>query len=92
MIDEEQKEHIKKEVLKWLNAAPKDNQIAFKTCPFDKLIQYHSTLGRSIRNIFGLWENKWVPQLEDGIDVSPDHPDFISQRIIEDVWKEFNSV
>ncbi len=92
MIDDEQKEKIKKEVLEWFYEAESEDQLEFKNCPFDNLIRYHHTLGREIRNHFELWKYSWVQQIEDGIDMSPDHPDFISQRIIEDVWKKLNSV
>ena len=48
-------------------------------------------MGMYIRNAFKLWEYKWEPEPdENGVDCSPDHPDAISMRIIEDVWQRIN--
>lgn len=38
----------------------------------------HNTLGRWIRNEFKLWEQKWEPEIKDGVDHSPYHPDNLS--------------
>jgi len=55
----------------------------------DKLIKYHPTLGRWIRNEYTLWSIPWEPEIdEQGIDHSPFHPDAVSQKIIEEVWKK----
>ena len=52
------------------------------------LIQYHHSLGRYIRNQYKLWENKWEPELDhEGVDMSPYHPDAISNEIIRLIWK-----
>ena len=42
----------------------------------------HDTLGRAIRNKYNLWEIPWEPELRDGIDWSPEHPDCISDTIL----------
>jgi len=60
----------------------------FINCEFRDLAQYHSTLGRSIRNEFKLWKGSWEPELEGNVDYSTNHPDQVSQRVIEKVWKE----
>lgn len=52
------------------------------------LVLYHSTLGRYIRNHYKLWERQWTPIIENGVDVSPEHPDSISNEIIKMVWKK----
>jgi hypothetical protein len=54
-----------------------------------KLISLHFTLGRYIRNTYGLWEIKHEPVIENGVDVSENHPDSISMRIIEAIWQEY---
>ena len=76
------------EVFSWLKKVPKEEQLSFKNVPKDKLIGYHDSLGRNIRNRLHLWDNEWVPDIRDGIDYSPNHPDAISQRIIEAVWEK----
>lgn len=79
------------EVYSWLEGEPDEHIDQFVRCSKEQLIQYHSTLGRNIRNKFKLWENDWEPVLKNigGIecDVSPNHPDAVSMRIIEAVWK-----
>jgi hypothetical protein len=66
------------------NAAVKE---VFKNTKFEDLITYHHTLGQHIRNYYGLWETKWTPEIVDGVDMSPSHPDAISMHVIEEVWK-----
>lgn len=52
------------------------------------LHEYHHSLGQSIRNTYGLWQISWEPELRDGVDYSPNHPDQRSMSIIQDVWKK----
>ena len=58
----------------------------------DDLISLHHSYGRHIRNTYKLWENKWNPVLQDQVDVSEGHPDAISMRIIEKLWKKLQVV
>lgn len=57
----------------------------------DKLIQYHGTIGRVIRNLFNLWATKWTPVFSNGCDVSENHPDRLSMRVIEAVWQKIRN-
>lgn len=85
--------HIKEiinEVTDWFYEAPEDQRQEFLACAFDKLVNYHHTLGREIRNEFGLWQESWIPDLVDGIDMSPEHPDAVSMYIIGQVWKKLH--
>ena len=55
----------------------------------DELVKFHHTFGMAIRNQYGLWKFPWEKQIEDRgtpIDISPDHPDAVSERIIEKLW------
>lgn len=47
-------------------------------------IAMHLTLGMHLRNHCGMWLLAWVPEMIDGADHSPNHPDAISQRAITD--------
>lgn len=89
MINEQE---IIDEVYSWLEGEPDDVRDSFVSSSKSDLIQYHNTLGRSIRNHFKLWDNKWEPVIENRggieLDTSPNHPDQISMRIIEKVWKK----
>lgn len=69
-----------------------DKDIAIlKETAFEDLIQFHRTVGRDIRNKYKLWEYQWEPLVgDDGVDYSPNHPDAISMRIIEHVWRRVN--
>lgn len=79
---------IVEEVVAWFKRDDPRNQREFVACSKSDLITYHHNLGRAIRNHFKLWENPWDPQLENGIDMSPNHPDAISMRVIEAVWEK----
>ena len=57
----------------------------------DDLIMFHHSFGRYIRNEYGLWDHPWEPELVDGIDVSPNHPDAISKAIIEQLHERLTS-
>ena len=80
MINEQE---MAAEVVKWIESAPKSQRLAFLRCPECHLSRFHFGLGKDIRNQFCLWERKWEPQIDaQGTDVSPDHPDAISMRVI----------
>ena len=68
----------------------------------DQLHALHSSWGRAIRNEFKLWQpdhpltKNWHDHPENrnmlnGVDCSADHPDAISTRIMEGVWKKVNA-
>jgi hypothetical protein len=59
----------------------------FINTPKEKLVKYHDSLGRDIRYEFKLWENEWKPNIKNGVDHSEDHPEQISLKVIEKVWK-----
>lgn len=85
------KEEIAKEVhSRLIKEWSKKEQDLFFLGPYKdqiNLIQYHTSMGRYIRNKYKLWENKWTPNIVNGVDESPDHPDAISQEIIKVIWK-----
>jgi hypothetical protein len=77
------------EVIKWFeeDAATNPNVITeFVGCKKEDLTQFHSGLGTYIRNYFRLWDAQWTPDITDGVDYSPDHPDAVSMAVIEEVW------
>lgn len=91
MVSDEQFELMVTETIGFLNEEPYKVALEFFETPEHMLIRYHSSLGQSIRNEFGLWENDWTPEIVDGCDMSDDHPDAISMRVIREVWKRVNS-
>lgn len=46
------------------------------------LISLHHSFGRFLRNTYRLWDRPWEPEIKDGCDYSPNHPDAVSMRII----------
>lgn len=78
-------EECAKEVLTWFENSAEKDKVLFKQTDISQVISYHNTLGRSIRNHFSLWENEWEPEIVDGIDISEDHPDAVSMKIIKRV-------
>lgn len=74
-------------VLSWLYAAPDEDQCHFRNCSIEELNQYHHYVGQNIRNKFRLWTYPWEPEMKDGFDCSPEHPDAVSMRVIERAWR-----
>lgn len=75
----------------WLNKETKINRQQFLDTPKDKLVRYHTTLGRTIRNEYKLWDTAWIADIREGVDCSPDHPDQVSLRVMETVWDHLHS-
>lgn len=63
-------------------------QNLFRSCKKEDLVSYHLSMGQFIRNHFGLWKQPWEPEIKDGIDYSPNHPDAVSTRILETLWEK----
>ena len=77
---QEVKQLLNKETLKEIKKE-------FVNTPKDKLVRYHSTLGRTIRNEYKLWDTSWTPDIREGVDHSTNHPDQISLKVMEEVWE-----
>ena len=60
--------------------------VRFVDCEQSALIIYQDSLGREIRNQFKLWHQHWTPDIKNGVDCSPQHPDQISMRVIYKLW------
>ena len=71
----------------WYRELSERAQLKFRNTSESDLVEYHSTLGRDIRNYFKLWDRKWTIELENGVDVSPNHPDALSMATIRELWK-----
>lgn len=84
-------DEMAEKVYEWYKFSLPQNQMEFKHTSKDDLVIYHHSLGRNIRNYFKLWENDThEPEIVDGVDVSPDHPDAISMKVIEAVWDKIH--
>ena len=86
-LSNERYDEIVAEVRGWFEDVPTTIRAEFISSTGENLIRYHHTLGTAIRNEFHLWQFGWEPEIVNGIDMSQNHPDAISQRIIVDVWK-----
>lgn len=83
-------DEMTEEVYSWLLNESEDIIKDFANQSETTIKTSYSHLGRMIRNKFGLWEREWSPELMEvngvEIDVSSNHPDAISFRIVEAVW------
>lgn len=61
---------------------------AFLEAANDSLIGVYGSMGRWIRNEYRLWEYKWTPEMKQGFDASPYHPDAVSYKILKRVYDE----
>ena len=52
----------------------------------NSMSMHHTTYGRWIRNKYNLWEIPWEPELKNGIDYSPFHPDCVSATLLKELW------
>lgn len=59
----------------------------FITTKFDNLNLFMSSLGLGIIEHFNLWAFPWKPQLVDGLDISPNHPENLALTVIQAVWR-----
>ena len=75
-------------VLQWYKDTPLRFREEFSEAKFDELAIYHHTLGRDIRNHFGLWMYPWEPKIVNDVDMSEEHPDAISMKVIEETWRQ----
>jgi hypothetical protein len=84
-------DEIVAEVKGWFANEDEASRKQFLEMSEDQLYGYHHGLGTHIRNHFGLWEHPWEPELREGVDYSPNHPDAISMAIIERVHQELRN-
>lgn len=71
--------------------APKKFLDALAASPRPSLGEYHHGFGTWIRNKYNFWKEPWTPEIVDGCDCSPNHPDQRSMTIIELVWDGLQS-
>lgn len=82
MLDKEMKS-IAKEVKEFL-ATETINEL--KSTNEEDLIDWHHSLGQHIRNKYKLWSRSWTPNIVNGIDMSEDHPDTLSMKIVTEIY------
>jgi len=74
----------------------KDEIEYLQTIKRDDMIEFHSTVGRGIRNDFRLWHTKnpltkaffedGDKYIVNGVNLHPDHPDTVSCNVLYRVW------
>lgn len=84
-------DEIVAELVKEFKELPPGPKQMFLETPREKLIQFHHGMGTAIRNKYNLWEIPWEPEIVNGIDMSPYHPDQVSMTLIERVWDELHA-
>lgn len=68
-----------------LEMLPDDEAEYLKTVEEEKLIMFHNSVGRSIRNEYGLWD-KENPYTDCNDHNGPTHPDQLSNAVIHEIW------
>ena len=66
---------------------PLPERVAIKNMKEDTLITLHHSIGRQIRNHFLLWNGNILLAKDMGLKEGT-HPDEVSQKIIEALWKK----
>ena len=63
----------------------KEFHATMATMPKEDLSMFHMTLGKHLRNKFGLWSFGWTTEVDTRTccDMSKNHPDSISMAVIE---------
>ena len=87
MITEELFEQMVTVALQWLDEADYHTRREFVKLDARDMIKFHHSVGQDIRNHFKLWTYGWEPMIENGIDMSPDHPDAVSNRVLVEVHR-----
>jgi len=79
-------ELVHKEILEM----SEEEQSYFFRMPYNNIsfTVLHQGFGMHIRNKYNLWSFDWDPEIVDGIDYSPYHPDQVTITILEEVWKK----
>ena len=75
-------ERIAQRIIGWFDEGPYAERQHFLDTPPEKLTVFHFSLGMKVRNECDLWTQGWTPEIKNGVDVSPYHPDAISMRAI----------
>lgn len=83
-------EEMLKETVENIRREPYNDLVEFLGTKEADLGKFHFSVGMNIRNHFKMWENTWEPKIVDGIDISPEHPDNISMKLIIDTWRTLN--
>lgn len=74
------------------NMTEEDKNVILHYGEREQLHRLHQGLGRDIRNEYNLWERPFEPQINDeGVDVSPEHPDAVSMQVIETIYEQLAS-
>ena len=77
------KERFDEMVVYVINNAGDEFLLDIMQTPEEQVVgKHHMFAGRHIRNHFRLWEVEHTPVIENGIDVSTNHPDHISSCVI----------
>lgn len=67
----------------WENFSEEDKKWFLNT----PAAEMHLDLGMHLRNHAHLWSYEWEPLIENGVDISVNHPDALSNKVIRDFQK-----
>lgn len=72
----------------WFDSCCKAHREEFATTEFNSLAVFMPSMGMDIINTFHLWGYSWVPQIVNGVDTSPNHPEALALQVIENLWRD----
>lgn len=79
--------YMTKKVLEWFDDSPESHKEEFVTTAFENLAVFMSSTGQTIIDHFNLWSYPWKPEIRDGVDMSPHHPENLAMQVIQNVWR-----
>lgn len=66
-----------------------ENRKMFLTCEdYTKFVGEYSQIARDMRNKFSMWDTPYTPEIINGVDHSPNHPDNLSMKILRNFWRQ----
>ena len=88
-LTDENIEHIAESFCKTLNTSDKEIIVSeMNNAPH----RMRGSIAQYIRNKYKLWDREWKPEIIDGVDHSPNHPENVSDKIVDRIMEKLNEV
>lgn len=91
-------DEIVDDLVRWAARHPKERSWLVELGMRNQLIETHHGFGRWVRNWYGLWREghpltmkDYKPEVVEGVDQSPRHPDAVSARLIQVLYERLQA-